>query len=522
MVRKIHNNYKAIINTDSKKLPILYKSILIGLFVGIVTTLYRLVLMEAEELSFRIYGYLRDNLIFIPIAFIVLGVTGFLIGSLVSKYSMISGSGIPQVKGIIMGYFKNNWLGTLIVKFFGGTVSILAGLSLGREGPSIQLGACAAEGLGNKLAASRTERKVLIASGAGAGLAAAFNAPLAGAMFAMEEIFKYFSPVILLSTMVSAVIADFVSKMVFGNNPVFSFNMQNNIPLNDYWLLIILGATLGVIGAFYNFILIQTQKLYKKSKWLNVKTRPIIPFMLAGVLGLFFPLVLGGGHKIIDELQLTTGITFLLLIFVIKFMFSMISFGSGAPGGIFFPLLILGATVGAIYGNIAVNYFGYDANLFYNFVILAMVGYFTAIVRAPITGIILLVEMTGSFTHLLSLTVVSIIAYIVADLLKSHPIYESLLETRILEHEIEIEEHDHSKKITIETIVHYGSSAENKLVKEIDLPSRCLLIAIKRRRKEIIPKGDTKILAEDYLVCLTNVSDEAKIRETLADITTAS
>jgi len=150
-----------------------------------------------------------------------------------------------------------------------------------------------------------------------------------------------------------------------------------------------------------------------------------------------------------------------------------------------------------------------------------MAGYFTAIVRAPITGIILLTEMTGSFTHLLSLTVVSIVAYVVADLLKSMPIYESLLENQIEENEVEVEEHDHSKKVTIETIVHYGSVADKKLVKEIDIPECCLLIAIKRRGKEFIPRGNTKILAEDYLVFLTNVSNEAKTREILTRTTTS-
>lgn len=163
---------------------------------------------------------------FIPFLFIALGTAGYITGILINKFKMIGGSGIPQVKGIILGYFKNNWLGTLIAKFLGGIISITAGLSLGREGPSIQIGSCVAEGVGNKLASSRQEKKILMASGASAGLAAAFNAPLAGTMFAMEEIFKYFSPVILLSTMVSAVIADYISKLIFGTNPVFLFDLK--------------------------------------------------------------------------------------------------------------------------------------------------------------------------------------------------------------------------------------------------------------------------------------------------------
>ena len=197
----------------------------------------------------------------------------------------------------------------------------------------------------------------------------------------------------------------------------------------------------------------------------------------------------------------------------------MVSFGSGAPGGIFFPLLIMGGIIGAIWGNISINYLGCDENLFYNFIILAMAGYFTSIVRAPITGIILLVEMTGSFTHLLSLTVVAVSAYVVADLLKSAPIYDSLLENQISESKIDTE-YDKSKKITIETIVHHGCQAENKLVKEIAFPKECLLISIRRGGRDIIPKGNTRILGEDYLVFLINLNEEPKVREILNRITT--
>lgn len=513
------NNYLEAINAYSKKMPILLKSILIGILAGIVVSGYRYVLIEAGEISFVIYEQVKNNLFWVPLLFILLGGTGSLVGNLVAKFSMISGSGIPQVKGIIMGYLKNNWLSTLIAKFVGGTLSMLAGLSLGREGPSIQLGACVAEGVGEKLALSRTEKKVLIASGASAGLAAAFNAPLAGAMFAMEEIFKYISPVILLSTLLAAVVADFISKMFFGMSPVFNFGVLGTIPLKEYWLLFVLGAILGIAGAFYNYVLIISQRLYKKNKWLNVKTKAIVPFILAGIIGLTFPMALGSGHIITEKLNLSTSLTFLIFLFVVKFVFSMLSFGSGAPGGIFFPLLMLGAVIGGIFGHIFISYLGYDPSLFSNFIVLAMAGYFTAIVRAPITGIFLLVEMTGSFTHLLPLTVVSITSYVVADLLKSPPIYESLLANLIRERKSRKDEQEENDKILVEMIVHHGSLAETKYLKDIDFPENCLLINIKRGDMDIIPRGDTMVLAGDYLELLINVVDEAEMREIFEKLT---
>ncbi len=513
---KQENTLKEIKGT--KNLNMLYKSLLVGVLAGVVACAYRWVLGKAEEVCFYFYGFLRGNMRLFPVAIVILGVLGYLTGVLVSKFKMISGSGIPQVKGIILGYFKHNWFATLIAKFIGGTLSILAGLSLGREGPSVQLGACIGEGIGEKFSHSRTEKRTLIASGASAGLAAAFNAPLAGAVFSLEEIFKYFSPAILLSAITSAVAADFVSKIIFGLKPVFDFEVKGSIPLSNYWLLIILGALLGCAGAVYNFVLVRTQKLYKKIPQKYAKLRILIPFVLAGCLGIIFPFALCGGHAAIEKLDLSSGVFFLLLLLVVKFIFSMISFGSGAPGGIFFPLLVMGALIGAVFGSISIDFCGVDSGLFYNFIILSMAGFFTAIVKAPITGIILLTEMTGSFNHLLSLSMVSLIAYIVSDLLKSAPIYETLLENQILQSEQNGETKDHNEKTTIEMVVQIGSVCENKLVKEINIPPNCLLVSVKRGGKNLIPKGDTKILAGDYLIFLANACDEANLRENLLKI----
>ena len=504
------NNYQAIGSVGEKKLSVLLWSILIGLLSGLVVVGYRAVLNYAEKLAFIIYRFLREYLIWFPVWMTLLIVMGIAVGKMVKKNDMISGSGIPQVKGIMMGYIKDTWFGTLCLKFIGGTVAILGGLSLGREGPSVQLGACVAEGVTKKVKATRMEKKVLIASGASAGLSAAFNAPLAGVVFALEEIFKYFSPLILLSTMAAAV-ADFVAKNVFGMEHVFQFPEVGMIPLSSYWILLLLGAVLGAAGAFYNKVLLATQRLYRKL--LSQDKRPLIPFILAGILGLTFPSVLCGGHEIISQFNLSTGIFMLFLLLLVKFLFSMISFGSGSPGGIFFPLLIIGGTIGAIFGSVSVHWLGFSQNLFFNFVILAMAGYFTAIVRAPITGIILITEMTGSLHHLLSLTVVSITAYIVADLLKSAPVYESLLENLLKTKNILPEKEEHSKKILIDTIVQHGSKIAGKQVKEIKWPRRSLLLSIKRMETEIIPKGDTIIQEGDYLILITDLNSEWKTRE---------
>ena len=513
------NNYKILTDSNFNNILIVFKSLLVGLAAGGVVVLYRVVLTYGEKFAFVMYDFLRANISFFPIAIIILLAAAYFVGYLVSKDKMISGSGIPQLEGVLKGYFKNrkSWLQTLGGKFLGGAINVGAGLSLGREGPSIQLGACVAEGLGKKIGKGRLERRILMASGASAGLAAAFNAPMAGVIFALEEIFKYFSPVILLSMMSAAVAADFVSKQVFGIAPIFDFEITQEIPFNSYWQLIILGILVGGMGAFYNFALLKTKILYEKMKFLNTRTKIMIPFILAGILGIVFPVVLGGGHRMIEELNLEKGIWFLIGLFIIKFIFSIVCFDSGAPGGIFFPLIILGATIGAVFAGISIKYFGLSQELFNNFIILAMAGYFTAIVRAPITGIVLIMEMTGSFTHILPLTVVAITAYVVADLLKSPPIYEALLENLIRAENPE-EQTESSKKIVVEIIVKHGSKFGNRQVKNIKWPGKSLLVGVKKGDRQIIPKGDTEIKEGDYLTILTDINSESKIKEMLNEM----
>lgn len=518
----LSNNYKVLIKKRSEKIWIVLKSMIVGLFVSVVVVSYRVAVRYAEEFSFFAYEKLKNNYEFIPAFLVLLLIAGYITGKLVSSNKMISGSGIPQIEGILKGYFRNRkpWTHTLLAKFVGGVLAIGAGLSLGREGPSIQLGASIAEGIGRKIGKGRLERKILIASGASAGLSAAFNAPMAGVIFSLEEIFKYFSPTILLSLMSAAVVSDFVSKQIFGMSPVFGFEITQTLALNDYWLLILLGILLGVLGVAYNYVLLKTKKLYSSIQTIPVQIKVMIPFIVAAIMGFVFPVVLGGGHRIVEELTIQNTIYFLIIVFVIKFLFSMISFGSGAPGGIFFPLIILGALIGAIFGKFVIL-FGYDPKLLNYFIILAMAGYLTAIVRAPITGIVLVMEMTGSFHNMLPLTIVSITAYVIADLLKSPPIYEALLE-QIIDNEKTAEKIvPHNKKVLVEMIVQHGSKLANRKVRNIKWPSKTLLVEVKQGENHVTPQGDTIIYEGDYLTILTDVNHEHRVKALMTEMNEA-
>ncbi|MGI5998481.1 MAG: ClC family H(+)/Cl(-) exchange transporter [Lutispora sp.] len=517
MIKKYLHNF--IVHERGFRMKLVGEGVLVGIFAGLVVVFFRIALEKAEEFRSMIIEMIKQKPNLIGLWFLFLVAAAFLVGYLLKKEPLISGSGIPQVEGALQGKLGMNWLRIIINKVLGGIISIGAGLSLGREGPSIQLGAAAGKGVSRMIKSLKIEEKYLITSGASAGLAAAFNAPLAGVMFSLEEVHRYFSPLILLSAMSASLTADFISKQFFGLNPVFNFNEISPMPLSCYVYIIILGIITGICGAIYNKTLLKTQDMYAKLKWLPTHYRPIIPFILAGVLIMILPQVLGGGHGIIESLiHGSYGMKMMVIVLMVKFAYSMISFGSGAPGGIFFPLLVLGALTGAIYSSALESLLGFQEGYMENFIILAMAGYFTAIVRAPITGSILITEMTGSLSHLLSLSLMSMVAYVTADFLKSEPIYESLLE-RIVKNNKKAEGESKSNgKIIIEVPVCADSQIDNKMLKDVKLPENCLIVSIKRGNKEVIPRGNTTLLSGDILILLVNENQEASIKDSLMEM----
>lgn len=490
------------------------EGLLVGSIGGLVVLLYRIALQYAGEWLNRVRDYVGESPIKAAGWFAVLIIMAVIVGALVKWEPMISGSGIPQLEGEMSGKLNQRWHRVLPAKFIGGFLSVFAGLSLGREGPSIQLGAMTGKGISKLLDRGKTEEKFLLTCGASAGLSAAFHAPLAGVMFSLEEVHKNFSVSVLVSVMTASISADYLASRVIGSDPVFQFEISHALPQNYYWMILVLGVILGVGGAFYNWFTLKVQEIYKKIPFLNHEIKKVlIPFLLAGVLLFVMPEILGSGHNLIDMLtahELVLGSA--VLLFLCKFVFSAISFGSGAPGGIFFPLLVLGAFIGGIFSLVGVKCFGMSAEYMNNFVLLAMAGYFTAIVRAPLTGIILIFEMTGSLSQMLSLSIVSITAYVTASLLKSEPIYESLLD-RLLKNRGEDVPEGPGQKVLGNHVVMHGAAIVDQKIGDVEWPDNCLLVAIQRGGQEVIPKGQTILKASDTLVTLTDERDVARVHE---------
>ena len=257
--RQLFETYMALDNWHQFRLRLFIEGIFVGIAGGLSISLFRFLLNESEDL--RIYLYYtclipplrRDDLLpLLSYALLLLAIGGALYA--MCRYApMAGGSGIPQVKGVILGLMKMKWLRILWVKILAGAIGIGAGLSLGREGPSIQIGAVAGQGLSRMLGRTRMEERYLITSGASAGLAAAFNAPLAGMMFALEELHRNFSGAVLLPTMTSAITATIVTRCFFGNGTSFHFVDLVPLPAQYLWYVALIALICGLAGIIFNY-----------------------------------------------------------------------------------------------------------------------------------------------------------------------------------------------------------------------------------------------------------------------------
>lgn len=433
MNKKTDNLLELLVDKRRFSLRLLLEGLAVGLGAGISISIFRYLLAGSEILRPVIYHNLREALAdgqwqWLALYILSFIIIAYLLKLIVAREPMCTGSGIPQIKGILQGDMSMRWFSVLWSKIIGGVLAIGAGMSLGREGPSVQIGACVGQGLSQTSRRTRFESRILMTAGAGAGLAAAFNAPLAGVIFGLEEMQKTISPALLLTGITASITAATVTEVVFGMSPVFSMGYLLPLPLNLFDVLVAAGIVIGLLGRLFNIALAYSLNTYSRLGLTGMK-KPLVPLALAGILGFVLPEILGGGNLLVDSLVVTDyTIGFLCLLFVGKFLFTMICFGSGVPGGIFLPMLVLGAAGGAVLAKLLVLAGLLPAMYYADIIVFGMAAYFSSVVKSPVTGSILILEMTGSFQHMLALLVVSLTAYVISDLTGGRPVYDELLD----------------------------------------------------------------------------------------------
>ena len=353
----------------------------------------------------------------------------------------VAGSGVPQIKGMLQGTAEMyKPLRLILLKFTAVILAIGAGMSLGRAGISVQFGACVGNFFNKK-------SDILLMAGAAAGLAAVFNAPLAGVIFCIEELQKKFTPEVLVATLTASVSASAVVELVFGVRPIFEtitaqpltvpeilkvstleiFANSSIAPLKIFLCFVALGIFLGILGAIFTKTMLFSLDFYEKSI-LSGSKKFLVPLILILPIGLNLPQILGCGNVLVDELLTEKfNLAMVGILFLGKWIFTLVCFGTGAPGGVFLPVLTLGALGGNIFAEIGMNLGIFSAEWTTLLIVFGMAAFFAAVVKAPVTGCLLIMEITGQFSYLLTLTVVSGAAFMASDFCRGKPIFSALL-----------------------------------------------------------------------------------------------
>ena len=410
---------------------IILQAVMVGLISGLLVVFFKVSINKLFEFiqNFISQFDLSHKLLIFPL---ITTLGGLISGVLVFKFAPeTKGSGIPFVKMVMARMGNITRVRTIVVKFLAGVAGIGTGLSLGREGPSVQLGAGAGALVGKIFKMKGTDQGKLIAAGAGSAIGATFNAPIAGTIFVLEELVNKFSASLLFPVLVATVTASSVARHFLGNNPSFTIPyITHDLSFEGISVCIILGIVAGFLGVAFAKIIYKNNEFFEKMDKIPNWLKPAIAGFGIGVIGIFIPYVLGSGNLSVDLLlQHKLALSIVVLVFAVKFFVTPFCFGSGAAGGIFLPMLMLGSFLGYIVASIF-NMFGFHVDV----VVMAMIGmgaFLASVARTPITAVVMVFEMTAGYTHILPIMLSAAIADLIAEKLNHRPIYASLIVNQV-------------------------------------------------------------------------------------------
>lgn len=421
------------------RIRLFFEGVRIGICTGVIVAALRF-LLDAADIFRPLWFKNFDAGKFFLTAIILIFTAKFLAWA-INLDKQVSGSGVPQIKGMLQGTAKMyKPLRLILLKFTAVILAIGAGMSLGRAGISVQFGACVGNFFNKK-------SDILLTAGAAAGLAAVFNAPLSGMIFCIEELRKKFTPEILVATLTASVSASAVVDLVFGVRPIFEtitaqplavpeilkvssleiFAEHTAAPIKIFSCFVTLGIFSGILGALFTKTMLKSLYWYEKCPVSDFQ-RFLVPLILILPIGLNLPQILGCGNVLVDDLlNREFNFEMIVILFFGKWLFTLICFGTGAPGGVFLPVLTLGALGGSIFAEVGASLGIFSAYWTTLLIIFGMTAFFAAVLKAPVTGCLLIMETTGQFSYLLTLTIVSGAAFMAADICGGKAIFSALL-----------------------------------------------------------------------------------------------
>jgi chloride channel protein, CIC family len=396
-------------------------TLVIGALVGLVVVAF---IVLTERLGMRLYPVGSDawRRVLIPVG------GSLAMGYLLARYFPDArGSGVPQTKAALFAREGFISLRTVIGKFTCTAATLASGIPLGREGPSVQVGAGIASVLGRRLGLRPEKVKALLPVGAAAAIAAAFNTPMAAVLFSLEEVMGDLNAPILGSVVLASATSWAVLRVLLGNNPLFHVPQYELVHPLEFAIYAVLGVAGGFLSAAFTKLLLGMRKRFlllpRKTRWWH----PVTGGLLAGLMGWFVPQVLGVGYGYVgDALNGHMALKLMALLVVLKLFAVTLSYASGNAGGIFGPALFLGAMLGGTIGSVAHHYLPTSTAMPGAYALVGMGALFAGIVRAPMTSVLMIFEMTHDYAVIVPLMIANLASLFISSRLQKEPIYEAL------------------------------------------------------------------------------------------------
>ncbi|WP_336777470.1 H(+)/Cl(-) exchange transporter ClcA [Pantoea sp. USHLN256] len=425
-----------LLRRDKTPVALLSLAALVGMLTGLVGVAFDKAVNYVVQMRLSLLDGLSGSPILTFIgAFLLSAILGGIGYFLVRRYAPeAGGSGIPEIEGALEELRPVRWWRVLPVKFFGGMGALGSGMVLGREGPTVQLGG----NIGGMCVdlfrvRSSESRHTLLATGAAAGLSAAFNAPLAGILFIIEEMrpqFRY-SLISIKAVFVGVIVSSVVFRICNGNEVIINIGQLRDAPTNTLWLYLVLGALFGGVGVAFNRAIFLAQDQFQRLHKGRIASWVMWGSLLAGLcglIGLVLPQAINGGVTFIPEFSSGSySALALFVVFALRTLITICCFSSGAPGGIFAPMLTLGTLLGTCYGQLCMQWLPGLQLEPATFAVAGMGALFAASVRAPLTGIVLVLEMTNNYQLILPMIITCLGATLAAQFFGGKPLYSSLL-----------------------------------------------------------------------------------------------
>ncbi|ELQ3994935.1 H(+)/Cl(-) exchange transporter ClcA [Enterobacter bugandensis] len=437
---------RRLLNRDKTPLAILLAAAVVGTLAGLVGVAFEKAVNAVLNWRVGTVAGFADREWLVWVAAFGLSALFAMVGYfLVRKFAPeAGGSGIPEIEGALEELRSVRWWRVIPVKFIGGMGTLGAGMVLGREGPTVQLGGNVGRMVGDLFRMRSAEaRHTLLATGAAAGLSAAFNAPLAGILFIIEEMraqFRY-NLISIKAVFTGVIMSSIVFRIFNGEGAVIEVGKLTNAPVNTLWLYLILGMIFGVVGPLFNTFILRAQDMFQRVHGGNTTKWVLMGGLLGGicgVLGFIEPNAAGGGFGLIPIAAAGNfSVGLLLFMFFSRVITTVLCFSSGAPGGIFAPMLALGTLLGTAFGMAAEAGFPayhLDAG---TFAVAGMGALLAASLRAPLTGIVLVLEMTDNYQLILPMIITCLGATLLAQFLGGKPLYSTILARTLAKQEAE-------------------------------------------------------------------------------------